>query len=51
MFDHLKLSFNVVYILLMCKIGINTKKQVEQFALMLIFFENGQDVHLLEHVR
>ena len=31
--------------------GSNTKKQVEQCALIHIFFVNGQGGGLLEHVR
>ena len=48
--NHLRLSFNVVNMALICKIGISTNILVEQCVLMDMIFGNYQGVHLLEHV-
>ena len=50
-FDGLRLIFNMVITVFMCKSGINTNIIVRQCALMHMLFENDQGVRLLEHVR
>ena len=47
-FDHLRLRLFMVFI---CKIGVNTNMPVELCTLMHMLSGNNQGVRLLEHVR
>ena len=51
MFDHLRLSFNAVNMVLLSKNCVKfTKLLVQKCAQMHMFFGNDQDVGLLEHL-